>query len=332
MQIIRGLFTRAGLVLMVAAAVAGSAAASARRPQSNLPPGTAVGVMANLRGGVYTLQGSQLYQFDSYRAAALFDNTFNGLVECFDNSGLPCDIAGAPTAPAPDLSQSIQSAESQVCTFLSGGSLQATSYFQTITVATDSAAYSYQTYRYRYDVVPNIGTVASLTAWNVVPSSSKNGSVGVTVTGEVANEVVTMLAPTVPSYAFQTGSLLYHLYLYVNGKEVKLSTDLVQNCAECLAGQPGSLDIVFTPNVGTLGTASSYIKSGDARTILNSDADPSNDNGGPTGNLLQETLFHSWPLQLAPGNYTLQLNGNSGGITFSVGGRVRVLGASCSVN
>lgn len=298
---------------------------------SQIAPG--VGVMVNLHGGTFTLVNRSLYQLNDTSAATTFTNAFNGEVDCIDQTGSSCSISDAPPAPAPDPSQVAQAASAQACTFLAGGSLQQASYNQIITISPVPYDYTWKEYVYHYDVTPNVSVVPPLTAWRFVQTQSRNftGLPTITVTGEVVNQLVTFPQPGVPMYAFMTGGLQSKLQLYVNNNPAVMVPSTVQNCPGCLRGQPGSLDFSFFPNVGTTGDAMSYVKAGDARTVLNSDASNANDNGGPNGSALQETIFHSQPLQLAPGAYSLLLTGTSSGVSFMVSGNLQILSPTCSV-
>jgi hypothetical protein len=299
---------------------------------SQLSPG--VGVMVNLHGGTFTLvNNSSLYQLNETSAAAAFANAFNGQVDCIDQTGSSCSISDAPPAPAPDPSQMAQAASAQACTFLAGGSLQPASYNQIIVISPVPYDYTWKEYVYHYDVTPNVSVVPPLTAWRFVQAqkTSSKGIPTITVTGEIVNALVTFPQPGVPMYAFMTGGLQSNLQLYVNNKPVVMTQSTVQNCPGCLPGQPGSLDFSFFPNVGTSGDAMSYVKAGNARTILNSDAFNANDDGGPNGSALQEMVFRSHPMQLAPGAYSLKLTGTSAGVSVMVSGNLQILSPSCSV-
>lgn len=296
---------------------------------SQIASGT--GVMVNLHGGTFAQVNGMLYSLSPSDAAARFTNSFNGRVSCIDETGAACDPAGAPAPPAPDPNQVAMAVRVQACTFLAGGPLQPVSYTQAVYISPVPYDSTWKEYVYNYDLVPAAAPVARMTGWRATQSQPMNhsGSPRVTISGEVINELVTFPTAGNPMYAFMTGGLVSNLRLTINNYPVKVSLVTQQNCAGCMPGEPGSLDFTFYPNVGTMGDALSYVKAGDARTILDSDGYNANDNGGLDGRALQWTTFTAQPVTLGPGTYPLQLSGSSAGVNFSVSGSVQVLSPSC---
>lgn len=298
---------------------------------SQAAPG--VGVMVNLHGGSFSLVNSMLYHLSDGDAAAQFTNRFNGQVSCIDQSGAACDVGDAPPAPAPDPTQTTLVAQAQACTFLRGGALQPSIYTQAIYISPVPYNYTWKGYIYNYDVVPGTAPVPPLTAWRFVQFQPTNssGSLQLTISGEVINELVAFPDPGVPMYVFMTGGLVSNLHLTINNNPLAVTSVTQKNCPGCMPGQRGSVDFTFYPNVGTMGSALSYVKPGDARTILNSDSYSANDNGGSGGEGLEMTTFTTQPVKLAPGAYSLQVTGTSAGISFMVSGSVQAISPTCSI-
>lgn len=314
------------LLLLVALSVLGCGSKTgSEHAIPNNPPGppafSGAGEMVNVHGGTYIQIGNRFDAFDDEYAAATFSNTFNGLVECVNQTGSPCSIADAPPPPVPDPAETFKAAEAQACTFFNGGTLIPATYVQNVVISPVPYDNTYKWYLYHYDVIPLVSSVP--------PDNDSDDTVR--VTGEISIELVMFPQANVPMYAFTTSGLVQDLRLEVNNAPADLQTNIVQNCPGCFPEDVGSLDFSFTPNVGTSGDAMSYVKSGDARKILNSDQFVANDNGGATGSFLQKTVFQTPVLALGPGEYPVVLTGTAANTSFSVSTTLRILEESCQV-
>lgn len=289
-----------------------------------------IGLMVNLDSGAFSLSQDKLYRFNGNSAANYFQNFFNGNVSCMDDYDMPCSTASAPAAPAPDLGQSVLAAQTQVCTFLSGGTVQGTTYSQYISFRGrwGGKGFTTKTYTYYYDVVPQSSSVPALSGWDFIEDQpGSNGVARITLLGEIAHQQVKVVnGKNSHSYPMVVGptQLLTDLRFYVNDLRAQMWIENIQNCAGCKPGQPMSLDFGFTANAGASGNAA-MLRQGDARTVQNTDGDTANDDGGPTGSLLQKTILRPSPLLLPAGSYTLRVAGTSAGMNFDVTKILRVV-------
>jgi hypothetical protein len=119
--------------------------------------------------------------------------------------------------------------------------------------------------------------------------------------------------------------LLTSVSFAVNGLRAGIQFASAQNCAGCLNADASALDYFFDPNAGVSGNLGGMVRTGDARTILNSDDDPTNDNGGPAGALLNEIVLQPAPLILPAGSYVTTLSGTFNRKTFTANNTIEVL-------
>jgi len=317
--------------------------------------------------GTFAVVNSKTYKFNvddptltdangvTLPASAYFTNTLTSgpTVSC---SGSPKDDCATsnqpdtPSPPAPDPSKvtgPTGACQQQRCTFLDGGTLTGFTYTQSVTIKGKNGKGNW-TFTWTYTVAPDptkdvdsntAGVqVNSFTAWVLV--SETNNLAEITVTAEIAGESVVKNNTVGTKYSFSLrnpdgSSRVTDLKVYVNGALVATpGSTLEENCPECLAGDPGAVDFTYTTNAGSNGTTS-LLKDGDARTILNTDSFPGNDNGGADGRALAKAVMDPVKLELPPGQYTVTLTGTVKGnnglasIDFSVTQTIQIITPGC---
>jgi len=325
---------------------------------------TGQGIMANMTSiGTLALVTNQIWHFDQLAAATFFTNAWDGNAPTYSCSGNACngDLCGvpaAPAAPAADPSKVTGPGGSGVadksrCTFLDGGTLVLTDSYEktaqasvscTVSGRSKSATY---TFRYTYAVAPDpeLSTVASFTAWDLVSETGDGSSVHVDIGGFIAGESVLSKANLPRKYSFSlletdplTGlpvSRVQNLAVTIDGAApIPATSTYVQNAPGALLGDPGALDFAYVTNAGTNGNVS-LLADGDARTILNTDSFAGNQNGGAEGSALAGANIDPVGADLGVGDHTVVLTGTVKGnsatssIDFAVTQLVHVITPGC---
>jgi hypothetical protein len=343
-------------LLAASMCIAASAGAFAGNSQ------TAQGIMVNLAGsGDFALGDTMMYRFNPANASAYFSNAWDGnapTVNC--TGGSACSTAtapAAPAAPAPDAgyvdssngrSRAQGADQANECTFFVGGNLNGKSYTQTASVTqsvpvlvgkqTKYQSLNY-TYTYTYNVTPTVASVPSLTAWDLYKSTGDTIA-DISINADIAGESV------VVSNQFPSGKYSFSLTDSVVGNRVQGLALTVSDTtgwsdtqypnSTVFANYPnGSLDFDYTTNAGINGTAQSFLKNGDALTILNSDTFAGNNNGGADGSALAKAVVDTVNLSLPVGDYNVRLTGTVKGnsavadLPFSVTQTVHIIGQGC---
>lgn len=311
--------------------------------------------MVNLHAdGTFTVVDNQEYRFNETTAATYFSNSQTGgpAVTC---AGSPtnCGAANkppAPAAPAPDpykvngTPQAPGAVQANQCTFLDGGTLSGLNYTQSQTVPGLNGKGQW-TFEWTYAVAPTTtDPVDPLTAWDLVKEVT--GPAEVPITAEVAGEsVLVKNSGNWRKYSFSltdstTGNRVQNLALTVTDSDHNVvsstapGSTVVTNAPAAQPGDPGALDYSYATNAGSNG-ATNNLRSGDARTILNSDSFAGNDDGGSDGSALALALMDPQTVPLGPGSYMVTLTGtvkdNTGtaSISFSIGQVVHIIAPGC---
>ncbi|MBI4299483.1 MAG: hypothetical protein HY666_06960 [Chloroflexi bacterium] len=328
---------------------------------------TAQGVFMDLKAaGTFTISDHKMYQFNiadttlvdangvALPAAAYFTNTLtSGPTVTCSGSSSSCSSTNqpsTPTAPIPDdrkVTGPNGTCKQQQCTFLDGGTLTGSDYKQYIIVKGKNGNGSW-TFTWTYMVAPDPSKdvdpaiegvqITPFTAWVLI---KENTDVAIIDLGaNIAGESVVKNTTKGTKYSFRLrdsygNSRVTGLSLLVNNVTLAYpGSTLVENCPDCLVGDPGAVDFYYTTNAGAKGYTT-LLKNGDARTLLNTDWLAGNDNGGSDGKDLAMAVMDPLQLIVGAGTYTVTLKGTVKGtdglanITFSVTQSVQVITPGC---
>jgi len=314
--------------------------------------------------GQFAIVNTQLWKFNVTTAGTYFINAWDGnpptvSIQCTGSANCTPSTPPTPPAPAPDPSKvtgPTGAATTQKCTFLDGGTLTGSSYTQTVTVTTNctdghKTKTCKYTFTYTYNVTPDTDLdgdlstqsfgVVPFTAWDLV-STTGPSTASITITAKIAGESVVQSTqfPSPGKFSFSLhnrdgSSRVTNLQLFVNGVLAATpGSTLEENCPGCLRGDLGAVDFSYATNAGSNGVTS-LLKDGDARTILNNDVFPGNDDGGADGRALARAVMDPVHLDLPPGTYTITLTGTVKGnnalrdINFSVTQTINIVTPGC---
>lgn len=289
---------------------------------------TAQSIWVNIAGAAdYALVQSKFYQFDLAAADDYYDNiiTSGPTVSC-SGSAANCSALNQPAqpvAPVPDATQVTQNgtgvAVRDECTFVTGGTLSSKTYVQSVNASGLNGRGNF-TFTWTYSITPN-ATVAPMTAWVLLRTAGAD-SVTIPISAEIAGQSV-VVSSQFPngkySFSMRDSALVNRVTgvaLAVNdGPPTSIAdASLVtyENQAGARAGEAGAVDFTYFANAGSSGTAVSFLKNGDARTILNSDSFKGNNDGGAMtiGSALAKVNVPAQPMTFGPGNYRITLSGN----------------------
>jgi hypothetical protein len=337
---------------------------------------TGQAIMVNLKcNGTYTFTATDTYKFNKTIAATYFTNAWDNMppVVSISNSsgGGKCTPAApaTPSAPLPDPTKLINDpfnpgkddvVGKNMCKFLDGTTLVGDSYPQSTTATascTDdkgkTATVTY-TYTFNYKIEPLVTATAPFTAWDKVGYSGSTVA-DVALSAEIAGEswMTSKQHPLPGKYSFSLfdssmDNRVQNLAVKITdafGTMVFDSATEVDASGVLLypSGIPSGLvypvDFAYKTNAGSNGVTT-YLKDGDARTILNTDVFAGNDNGGADGSALAEAIMNTVVVPLGVGNYTVTLTGvvkgNSANATtdqaFTVKGLVDIVTPGCGSN
>ncbi len=282
------------------------------------------------------------YSFDKAAAASYFNNEYTGVSFSCVGALSGCTISNRPPQPdIPEVSASAAEAfaESLKCIFLDGGNLVSSSTYSTpVTLPGVNGSGSW-TYSFQYSISPAVASVSALTAWNSIASGGT--MVSTSIGANIASQAV-IQSGNKRKYLFtldrNNGTpRIRNLKLFLNGIQIASPTATVfRNCQNCLPGQNGAVDFNFVPNAKQSGSVA-LIKSGDARTILNTDDILTNDDGGSNGRALEIGQTSQTQVSLGVGNYSVTLKGRVMGVDviadedFAVSESVSVVAEGCSL-
>lgn len=305
---------------------------------------TGQGIQVTLSGGgAYTYTATENYKFNEDLATTYYTNA---LVSgpTISASGKDADLCAAtfaaatPAAPAPDINELGGSgaqgkngvAAKDRCNFLDGGALTTRAYSQSVTQKVVCGSKTYNvSYTWDYTVTPNVESVDAWTCWELISSDNPNG-VEVSIGGDIVGESAQSTKQHPLKYSF---SLADDLGLNrVTGLVVSLNGVLMPTTSSMVTGA----DFTVTGfNAGTNGNTG-LLKLGDARTILNTDSFPGNNNGGANGAALAYASMS--PVSFAgllEGDYTVVVTGTVKGnaaaasTTFAVNALISVVTPGC---
>jgi hypothetical protein len=297
--------------------------------------------MVNLdAAGDFAIVETATYEFDLAAAATHFTNAWDGIAPSVTCTGPGCATApAAPAAPAPldaKVSGPSGAARSQRCIFLDGGALAGDSYTQSVKVSTGSGRTGANyTYTYTYVVAPTEAEVAPFTAWNLIDSSGSGLAhivIGATVAGESVVKSSNAKVGTKYSFSLLEGDGTSR----VQNLAVTVSDAASNVVASALPGSTvnAPVDFTYATNAGSNG-ATSLLKDGDARGILNGDSFAGNDNGGADGSALALATMDGVALDLGGGDYSVSLTGTVKGnsatadISFKVTQVLHIIAKGC---
>jgi hypothetical protein len=329
------------------------------------PTQTAQGIMVDLNAaGQFAIVNTQLWKFNVTTAGTYFVNEWDDNPPTVSTQFTGPNVCTPPTPatpppPAPDSSKvtgPTGAATTQKCTFLDGGTLTGSSYTQTATATTSCTSDNKtrtrkDTFTYTYNVTPDTDLdedlstqsfgVVPFTAWDLVSTTGPD-TASITITAKIAGESVVQSTkfPSPGKFSFSLhnrdgSSRVTNLQLFVNGVLAATpGSTPVENCPSCLPDDPGAVDFLYTTNAGSNGVTS-LLKDGDARTILNTDVFPGNNDGGADGRALAIAVMDPVHLDLPPGTYTITLTGTVKGnnalsdINFSVTQTINIVTPGC---
>jgi hypothetical protein len=286
----------------------------------------------------------------------------------------------APGAPLPDASKLNGPGNNDVvgdnqCNFLNGTALTGDTYQQTVDSGEQSCSYisavdgpilhgpntgKYNVttttvtvdniYTYTYKITPNDpGTFSALTAWDFIGSTGGDTAL-VDINAQIAGESVISKVNLPRKYSFSLGEDITGRISRVQNLAITLNNDLTptatpgstvyHNAPGAVAGDPGSVDFLYTSNAGTNGHADLLYQPepADARTILNGDDFAGNNNGGSDGEALALAIMDTVTLDLAAGDYAIHFTGvvkdNSGlsDVPISVTQTIHIVHPGCGNN
>jgi hypothetical protein len=187
-----------------------------------------------------------------------------------------------------------------------------------LTTQWEGTGYKTVTYNWNFQVAPIADlTIAPLTGWYLAAADNR-GLAKVNINGIVAGESV-LVKDGVTKYSFSLRnadgtSRLSNVNVAVSVDGVAYASNapahviVSGNDVDIDGGTPiGDFD--YFTNAGTNGTALSYLRNGDARSILNADGFAGNDNGGVGGTSLQHAVLFGSQFDLPAGNVLVAISG-----------------------
>jgi hypothetical protein len=313
-------FTRATIGLTLVLAL--SLLVSVRGVAFAAPAQTGQGIFVNLQAsGDFIIAENQVWKFnDSFDTVTdvngnpvagvgtYFTNAWNGnspAISCTGGGAGGTNCASAnqpatPTAPASDPSKVIGPpghpgcAETQDCTFWTGGTLTGSTYTQSVTGTGNGLnGKGNWTFTYTYVIAPDPSKdtdsttdgvqVAPKTAWYLFQDNTN--TVTAAIDAVIAGESVVKNTTNGTKYSFSlndstTTNRVQNLVVTVNEYDsatsaydipvysANPSSTVVTNASGALYGQTGAVDFCYTTNAGSNGNTS-LLLNGDARSILN---------------------------------------------------------------
>lgn len=317
---------------------------------------TGQGIMVTFTGANnYALVNNELWSFNTGTAATYFTNAWDGTAPTVTCSGAGCQtgtVPAAPAAPAPNADKVTHpgtgTAETNMCTFLNGGTLVGATYTQTATLSNNLSGNSRATYTYTYTynitgITPlaPAGIVDPRTAWTLTQVTGGE-TVPVTISADIAGESVISSTSQARKYSFSIRnsdgtSRVTGLNLAVDNVSYPLTSQVYENCPGCVAGDTGAVDFPYVTNAGSNGVVN-LLADGNARDILNTDSFAGNQNGGADGKALAKVVTDSVTVNLAPGSHTVVLTGTVKGnsalanIGFTVSHIIHIITPQCMGN
>ena len=309
-------------------------------PMFGAPGQTGQGIMVNFNPtGVYAISGTETWRFNKSTAATYFVNSWDGTVPTGACSGNCGATPATPAAPAPDSTQVNASnpgksdvTGSNQCAFLAGGSLTGGTYQQSVIVSDNNN--KKWTFTFNYNITPATTSVPPFTAWDLVSKTGDGSNAHINLSAQIAGESAVNNSTNSKvglKYSFDLGTTLAPR---VVGLMVSVDGVIVATPSSTLAFP---VDFVYVTNAGSNGNTS-YLKDGNARTILNTDTFAGNNDGGADGSALALATMDSVGLDLAPGVHTITLTGTVKGtsaladLPINVTGTVRVITPGCGNN